>query len=134
MTTHRIYITPLPKKLGLVEGASIVLLAAPPGFESLLGDVPPGVAFSSRFTTSTKLGLCFVRSRQDLDATVQIIGSQMPAHASAWIIYPKQAGRYKTDFNENHVRDRALQAGLVDYKVCSVDADWSGLKFAHRKS
>jgi putative heme-binding domain-containing protein len=27
----------------------------------------------------------------------------------------------------------ALAAGLVDYKVCSVDADWSGCKFTRKK-
>ena len=26
-----------------------------------------------------------------------------------------------------------LAAGLVDYKVCAVDEDWSGLKFARKK-
>jgi hypothetical protein len=33
---------------------------------------------------------------------------------------------------QNHVRDEGLARGLVDYKVGSVDADWSGLKFAWR--
>ncbi|HEX7158485.1 MAG TPA: hypothetical protein VF214_05710 [Edaphobacter sp.] len=133
MTEHRVYTTPLPKKLGITEDAPIALLAAPPEFKSVLGELPVGVTFASRFTSSTKLGLCFVRSREDLDATVEIIVSQMPQKASAWIIYPKRAGNYKTDFNENHVRNRALQSHLVDFKVCSVDSNWSGLKFAHRK-
>ena len=133
MTEHRVYTTPLPKKLGIREDLTVALLAAPPGFKSVLGELPAGVTFTSRFTSKTKLGLCFVRSREDLDATVEIIFSQMPQQASAWVIYPKRAGKYKSDFNENHVRERALESRLVDFKVCSVDTDWSGLKFAHRK-
>jgi hypothetical protein len=38
------------------------------------------------------------------------------------------------DFNQNDVRAAGLAAGLVDYKVCAVDADWSGLKFTHKKT
>jgi hypothetical protein len=37
------------------------------------------------------------------------------------------------DFKQNDVRAAGLAAGLVDYKVCAVDADWSGLKFARKK-
>jgi len=33
---------------------------------------------------------------------------------------------------EHMVRDTALAVGLVDVKVCAVDADWSGLKLVYR--
>jgi hypothetical protein len=32
------------------------------------------------------------------------------------------------------VREVGLAAGLVDYKVCAVDATWSGLRFTRRKT
>jgi hypothetical protein len=31
------------------------------------------------------------------------------------------------------VRQVGLASGLVDYKICSVDATWSGLRFTRRK-
>jgi hypothetical protein len=34
---------------------------------------------------------------------------------------------------QNIVRETGLASGLVDYKVCAIDATWSGLKFAQRK-
>jgi hypothetical protein len=37
-----------------------------------------------------------------------------------------------TDLDENVVRDVGLAAGLVDNKVCAVDATWSGLRFVVR--
>ncbi len=59
---------------------------------------------------------------------------RLPKQASVWIIHPKRTGRYKVDFNQNHVRDYTLKINLVDYKVCSIDNDWSALKFAHRRN
>jgi len=35
--------------------------------------------------------------------------------------------------SENAVREAGLAAGLVDYKVCAIDAAWSGLLFARRR-
>jgi hypothetical protein len=29
--------------------------------------------------------------------------------------------------------EAGLAAGLVDYKVCSIDSTWSGLRFTRRK-
>jgi hypothetical protein len=31
------------------------------------------------------------------------------------------------------VREAGLAAGLVDFKVCSIDATWSGLAFKRRR-
>jgi len=32
------------------------------------------------------------------------------------------------------VRETGLATGLVDYKVCAIDATWSGLLFTRRKA
>ena len=50
------------------------------------------------------------------------------------IAWPKQASGVATDITENVVREVALPTGLVDNKVCAIDATWSGLKFARRRS
>jgi hypothetical protein len=39
----------------------------------------------------------------------------------------------KSDLDGNIVRTTGLAAGWVDYKVCSIDATWSGLAFKRRK-
>ncbi len=129
--------TPLPKKLGIVSAsakavpAEVALLGAPEDFRQSLGELPAYVTFAKRITPDTTLGLCFVRSVKELEAMVDLLGAQLPERASAWILHPKAA--HKPGFNQNDVRDAALPRGLVDYKVCSVDEDWSGLKFAWRK-
>jgi hypothetical protein len=44
-----------------------------------------------------------------------------------WVCWPKKASGVPTDLTENDVRRAGLAAGVVDVKVCAVDATWSGL-------
>lgn len=131
---HRSYAaTPLPTKLGIRARMQVSLVGAPDGFEELLGELPEGAVLGARVAAKTELALCFVHSWAELSATVDLLAGQLPVGASVWIIYPKRSSRQASDLNENVVRDAGLGAGLVDYKVCSVDDDWSALKFAHRR-
>ncbi|HTM52015.1 MAG TPA: hypothetical protein VL285_25145 [Bryobacteraceae bacterium] len=124
----------LVKKLSIPAAAETALLGAPDGFEETLGELPEGARLQPKLTARSKLILWFVRSRREMETAAELLGLRLAEGASAWIIHPKQSGRYKVDFNQNDVRGAALAAGLVDYKVCAVDADWSGLKFARKKS
>jgi hypothetical protein len=51
-----------------------------------------------------------------------------------WVSWPKKAAGVATDVTEDIVREICLPLGLVDIKVCAVDAVWSGLKLVIRKS
>ena len=53
--------------------------------------------------------------------------------AGLWIAWPKKASGVETDVTEDVVRAAGLATAMVDYKVCAIDATWSGLKFARRK-
>jgi len=44
------------------------------------------------------------------------------------VSWPKKASRIATTLTEDVIRAIALDNGLVDVKVCAVDAVWSGLK------
>ena len=48
--------------------------------------------------------------------------------------WPKQASGVATDIREDTVRDVALPLGLVDVKVCAIDATWSALKLVWRRA
>jgi hypothetical protein len=123
----------LSRKLGITGKMHVSILGAPEGFDEMLSDLPEGVTISTRLSKQARLALYFVRSSDDLDKALEHLAGQLPQGSSAWIIHPKPGPRAKRDFNQNDVRDRALPLGLVDYKVCSVSEDWSGLKFAWRK-
>ena len=127
--------TPLPRKLGLVTAkggvGEVAVLGAPEGFRALLGELPESVKLGSRLRSGSAMGICFVRTRAELQSLMELLGAQLPRAAHVWVLHPKAAR--KPDFNQNDVRDLGLAVGLVDYKVCSVDEDWSGLKFAWRE-
>lgn len=50
-----------------------------------------------------------------------------------WIAWPKKASGVESDLTQQQVRTFGLDAGLVDYKICSIDATWSGLCFTRRR-
>ena len=51
-----------------------------------------------------------------------------------WVSWPKKASKVPTDITEDTIRDVCLPMGLVDVKVCAIDATWSGLKLMKRKA
>jgi len=59
--------------------------------------------------------------------------AKMRPDAAIWVSWPKQAAKVPTDITEDVIRAEALPLGLVDIKVCAVDAVWSGLKLVIRK-
>lgn len=126
--------TPLERKLGVVAAkggiGEVAVLGEPAGFRALLGELPESVTLHSRLRASAKLALCFVRSRRELASLLDLLKAQLPLTTHVWLIHPK--AHTKPDFNQNDLRNAALYIGLVDYKVCSVSEDWSGLKFAWR--
>ena len=123
----------LVKKLGLKAGQRVALLGAPDAFEELLGELPDGAQLDGKLNSKTGMAIWFVHSRRELETEMEYLSMRMPPGASLWIVYPKQTSRFKVDFTQNDVRGTGLAAGWVDYKICSVDSDWTGLKFARKK-
>jgi hypothetical protein len=125
--------TPLPKKLGIKPGAVVALVDAPTGFEQTLGELPAGVRLRRDARGRAHLTLCFVRTRAELGRRIPAL-SRAAAQGGLWICWPKKASGVATDLSDSVVRKVGLAAGLVDFKVCAVDATWSGLRFASRKT
>lgn len=79
-----------------------------------------------------RLILWFVKSQRDLERNIAKMASRTP-DGGLWIIWPKKRPGFQSDLNQNTVRAAGLGAGIVDYKICSVDMTWSGLLFARKK-
>jgi CheY-like chemotaxis protein len=124
---------PLVKKLGIKPGAIVGLIGAPPRFERTLGHLPPGARVRRQAPGRSDLTLWFVRSVRELAREIR---RMVPAATGAglWILWPKQASPLATDLTQNEVRRVGLAAGLVDFKVCAVDATWSGLRFTRPRA
>jgi hypothetical protein len=75
-----------------------------------------------------------VTSRTALAAALARLLPKLADGGMIWIAWPKKASGVATDVTEDTVREVALPMGIVDVKVCAVDATWSGLKFLRRRA
>lgn len=75
----------------------------------------------------------FVTEQADLEAKLKQLLPLLDRAAMIWVSWPKKASKVPTDITEDVIRDVALPMGLVDVKVCAVDATWSGLKLVVRR-
>jgi hypothetical protein len=124
--------TPLFKKLGIKAYSKVVLLGAPPSFEETLGALPEGVTIRRRAVGNCDLTIWFTRRKIEVERRIKRLGSSMGT-GGLWVVWPKKASGEKSDLTQAEVRRIGLASGLVDYKVCSVDQTWTGLKFTKRK-
>lgn len=128
--------TPLPKKLGIKPNIALTLLEEPEGFIEVLGELPDSVQLTRRLSSGTNVAIWFVRSTSDLASRIDSVAERVTAaeRCRLWIAWPKRTSPLASDVSEPVVRVAALAAGLVDYKVAALDADWSGLLFAPRQA
>lgn len=125
--------TPLEKKLGFKEGQKVVLANPPEHYFSLLGDLPGIEILRSPTTGSADLIHLFCTSRNDLASNFPVMKHYLKKTGMLWVSWPKRSSGMASDIDGNYVRGYGLSQGLVDVKVCAVDANWSGLKFMYRK-
>ncbi len=124
--------TPLPKKLGIKPGAIIALADAPPEFETTLGELDRNVQLRRQWKGKRDLTIWFVKSCKDLERGIERM-AVLSETGGLWIAWPKLTSGQATDLRESIVRETGLAAGLVDFKICAMDATWSGLRFVKRK-
>ena len=75
----------------------------------------------------------FVTRRAELEDAIRRLLPLLAPAGFLWVSWPKKASKVLTDITEDAIREIALPTGLVDVKVCAVDAIWSGLKLMIRR-
>jgi Protein of unknown function (DUF3052) len=125
--------TPLARKLGFKPGFVVAYVGAPEGFDGLLGELPDGVTVRRRLRRPLDLVVCFVTARSDLERRLPALRAALAPAGMLWVAWPKRSSGVRTDVTEDVVRDVALPTGLVDTKVCAIDATWSGLRLVVRR-
>jgi len=122
--------TPLPQNLGLKPGMRFIALNAPPELDRILAGAPDlqrltRVAFFD-------CALAFATTERMLAAVFAKLPRKLVDAGMIWIAWPKKTSGVASEVTGNLVRRAGLDAGLVDVKVCAIDATWSGLKFVRR--
>jgi hypothetical protein len=127
--------TPLAQKLGIKPGYRVALVNAPKDFATTLGELPEGVVLASGTPAPRKPPdsvICFVSHRGDLMRFFPALRARMLPTDSLWLCWPKKTSGVATDLTDHVIRQVALPTGLVDNKVCAIDATWSGLRLVVR--
>jgi hypothetical protein len=124
---------PLSQKLGVKEGMTLALLDPPEGVEGMLAPLPGGVALRHGNRGAREMTVWFVTSRCQFEKRFAAVAKAV-GEGTLWIAWPKRSSGVETDITEDVVREVALPAGLVDTKVCAIDATWSGLRLTRRRS
>ena len=125
--------TPLVRKLGFAPGMRVHYADAPDHFDTLVGNLPDGVRVLKRPANDLDLAMLFVTERAALARGLAGLQPKLRPAGMIWVAWPKKASKVPTDITEDVVREVALPRGLVDVKVCAIDAVWSGLKLVIRR-
>ncbi len=127
--------TPTWKKLGIREGARVLIQGAPEGFDGdLVGraPLPPAVAFVSRATPGLDVALLFTTERSRLVRRFAALADALDPAGRLWIAWPKKTSGVTTDLDFRFVQKHGLAAGLVDNKTASITDAFRGCQFVYR--
>jgi hypothetical protein len=126
--------TPLAKKLSLKDGMRVWWEGMPDSVRVDIAAEGLELQLLDRPEPPIDAAHAFVTDRTDLDAKLHQLMPLLAFSGFIWVSWPKKASKVPTDITEDVIRDVCLPMGLVDVKVCAVDAIWSGLKLMRRRS
>ena len=120
------------QKLGITAGSKVAVIDGPRDYARVIGVLPERVEFAEESGSDCAVTIWFV---QDPEAYLSALPEmrRLAATSRLWVAWPKKTARKDSLLNENLIRELAIESGLVDYKVCSVNETWSGLCFALKK-
>ncbi len=120
--------TPTAKKLGIKPGVDVIVLGSPGVYATLVDGLPDGFTCRTSLRGSADLVHVFIMKAAVLERRIGELRAAIAPDGSIWVSWPKRASKVESDVTEDVIRRIALANGLVDIKVCAVDATWSGLK------
>jgi len=124
----------ISQKLGIKPGFRIFVAGAPAAYGTIVGELPEAAAVVARLgNTTIDMFHLFATERTALASNLAACRKAIAPDGMIWISWPKKASGVLSELTDNVVREIALPLGLVDVKVCAIDATWSGLKFVIRK-
>jgi hypothetical protein len=93
-----------------------------------LGALPEGASLEEDPEGILPLTLWFVKDPDRFLSALREMSRRVPK-TRLWIAYPKGKSGGLSQF---FIREAALDAGLVDYKICSMDETWTAMLFTRK--
>jgi CheY-like chemotaxis protein len=115
------------QKLGIREGTTAALIDPPRNYATAIGELPAGASLEEAPAAACPVTLWFVHDAASCRESLTRMRA-LAARTKLWILWRKGS-----DVTQPFLRESAASVGLVDYKICSVDAAWSAMLFARRK-
>ena len=125
--------TPLARKLSLKDGMRVWWHGMPETVREEIAAEGLVLDHLTKPEAPIDAAHIFVTERAELAAELHRLLRLLGPAGMIWVSWPKKASKRRTDITEDVIRDVCLPMGLVDVKVCSVDATWSGLKLVVRR-
>ncbi len=117
------------QKLGIKPGFRIFTAGLSGAYRDIVGELPADVTIVSRLKAPLDMVHVFATQSAGLAGKLRGYRTAIAPDGMVWVSWPKKASGVATDLSDVVVRDTALALGLVDVKVCAIDATWSALKF-----
>ena len=127
------YDTPLVQKLGIKPGCRLLIVNEPDGFRDLLKGLPEDVETNLADSGPADVVVFFSTVASEVKRQVPRLKKRLAPGGGFWIAWPKKTSGVETDVTFEVVQPAGLATGLVDNKVCAIDATWTGLRFVYRK-
>ncbi|MBS1912925.1 MAG: DUF3052 domain-containing protein [Bacteroidetes bacterium] len=124
--------TPLIRKLGIREGMRATFVNAPEGFSGTLGELPSDLKIVKMPRAPMDFLLFFTPRAGELATRFPKLAATLAPNGMLWVAWPKKSSGVATDVTFDIVHSIGLGAGLVDVKICAIDATWTALKFVIR--
>lgn len=122
--------TPLPEKLRIKSGFSLLTLHAPVDFKKTLGKLPAGVKIMDKGKKADQLHW-FVTNRAQLEQELSTVMKRVHPGVTVWVYYPKGSSGIQTDLTRDKGWDCLLAEGdkLAWINLISFDDTWSVFGF-----
>ena len=123
--------TKLFDKLNLKDHREILVVNAPPSFESELAALA-GVAVlrDPGNVKVVRFALAFATVQTEVDRLAKLLSAKAEGDALLWFAYPKGTSKmYKCDFNRDNGWSVLKSACFDTVRAVAIDEDWSALRF-----
>ncbi|QPF84044.1 DUF3052 family protein [Bradyrhizobium genosp. L] len=120
---------PVVQKLGLKPGFCIFVDGLSVPYREIVGELPADLRMAKTAKGPLDAVHLFAAESDGLAGKLRSYRQAIAPDGMIWVSWPKKSSGVATDLSDTAVREIGLAAGLVDIKVCAVDAVWSGLKF-----
>ena len=126
--------TPLAKKLSLKNGMRVWRDGMPNSVAQEIAAEDLQVDLLPAPEAPIDAAHIFVTARGELEAKLHQLMPLLGPGGFIWVSWPKKASKVPAHITQDTIRGVCLPMGLVDVKVCAIDAIWSGLKLTRRRT